>query len=397
MNSSHYSPSEDNVSQNANYQGINPNLDMDNQKATTYPAIDNLQNATVNDNFIFLSTTDRQHKCYESGALATKEDYTNMSGYFTNEATALNRVNPDGTFDAYGFHRDVCVRPSIYATESHELMDKRHLDCFYVDRERIEQIYGTRDFNAAIGKCNANNQYGSDGGDQGYNAALTELYNNGCLKYAGTYDADPASTIKCRNEYEAMSMAAEKKCDAIISKKTAEEVQKIGYALDERCHQKTAFNSVTIENLQEKYKDYQPIYNQKLANSTTNEDRLINRSMNCEPEQKNLADGTALTNRLPERQAEGRSIILSKIPQIPNPKQEGNPMSVGAKKEDIQTIASPQVSEQSPAGLQDYSQTIPVENSTVFRNLSGYRDTNMNPENEAVSAATKAAGGMHNG
>ena len=96
-------------------------------------------------------------------------------------------------------------------------------------------------------------------------------------------------------------------------------------------------------------------------------------------------------------QSDSGPVTLSDIPQTANPKQEGNPMSVGAKKEDIQTIASPQVSEQSPAGLQDYSQTIPAENSTVFRNLSGYRDTNMNPENEAVSAATKTAGGMHNG
>ena len=397
MNNSHYSPSEDNVALNANYQGINPNLDIDNQKATTYPVIDNLQNATVNDNFIFLSTTDRQHKCYESGAFATKEDYTNMSGYFTNEATALNRVNPDGTFDAYGFHRDVCVQPTIYATESHELMDKRHLDCFYVDRDRMEQIYGTRDFNAAIGKCNANNQYGSDGGDQGYNAALTELYNNGCLKYAGTYDADPASTIKCRNEYEGMSIAAEKKCDAIISGKTPEEVQKIGYPLDERCHQKTAFNSEPIDNFQEKYKNHQTTYNQKLADSTTNEDRLINRSMNNTPEQKSLTEGSAVTNKLPEKQAEGGPITLSEIPQTPSPKQNQESKSVGARHEDLDNVQSPKTVNQPSVGPQNPSQTTPVEDSTLFKNLSGNKESGINPENEAVSAATKATGGIHNG
>lgn len=80
-----------------------------------------------------------------------------------------------------------------------------------------------------------------------------------------------------------------------------------------------------------------------------------------------------------------------------NPKQEGASVSVGARKEDLQAITSSQTSEQSPAGLQDPSQAIPVENSTVLQNLSGNRNPNMNPENEAVRAVTKAAGGMHNG
>lgn len=158
MNNGRYSPSTDNVAENSIYQGIDLTLDKEKQEATVYPVIDNLQNASINDNFIYLSTTDRQHSCYEAGEFAVKENHTGFSGYFTSEATALNRVNADGTFDAYGFHRDLCVSPTHYATDppSTQPLDKRHLDCFYIDRDRMEQIYGTRDFNAAIGKCNAN-------------------------------------------------------------------------------------------------------------------------------------------------------------------------------------------------------------------------------------------------
>ena len=102
MNNGHYSPSTDNVASNACYQGIDFSKDIADQEKTLYPAVDNLQNATINDNYIYLSTTDRQHACYEAGAMATQDDHTSFSGYFTNENTALNRVSSDGTFDAFG-------------------------------------------------------------------------------------------------------------------------------------------------------------------------------------------------------------------------------------------------------------------------------------------------------
>lgn len=274
----HYLPTTDFVGENSKYQGVNPELSEKDMMKVAYPGNDNLKNSTINDDFIYLSTTDRQHEKYASGHLACKEDHTAFSGYFTSETTAKSRVNDDGTFDSYGFHRDVCVSPTNFATESGELMDKRHLDCFYIDRARMEDIYGTRDFNAAIGKCSANNQYGSDGGDQGYNASLTELYNNGCLKYAGTYDADPASTIKCKSEYDSMQDARQEKCSAIISGQSPEEIQKIGCPLDERCHQKTAFNAHEIDNLDVAYANYSPTYNKAMADATSSQDRIYNNS-----------------------------------------------------------------------------------------------------------------------
>lgn len=275
-----YNPSNDNAKSNASYQGILKALSEKGAMKVAYPSIDILYNATLTDNFIYLSTTDIQHACYKEGSVARQDCYSGMTGYFTSKETVLHWINPDGTFDAYGFHRSLCVAPTPYATNppAPEVMDKRHLDRFYVDRDRMELIYGTKDFNAAIGKCNANNQYGPDGGDQGYNASLTELYNNGCLKYAGTYDADPSSTIKCRKELDLMEWARSQKCAAILSGLSLEEVQNIGYALNDRCHEKTAFNSSYIENLQEKYKNYIPTYNSKVAEATTNSDRLYNSS-----------------------------------------------------------------------------------------------------------------------
>ncbi len=272
----HYNPNQNNVAFNQSFQGIDTSLPRAKQEETPYPAVDRLRNATINDDFIYLSTTDRQHECYKNGNIASSDDYTSFSGYFTSEATAKNRINQDGTFDAYSFHRDLCVAPTRHATESDELMDKRHLDYFYIDRDRMEQIYGTRDFNAAIGKCSKNNHFGPDGGDQGYNAFLTELYNNGCLKYAGTYDADPASTLKFRDEYEEMCKYRKNKCSAIMSGESSRDVQKIGYPLDSRCHKSTSFDSEiypTKKALNEHYGEYTPSYNSTLAESTNENDR----------------------------------------------------------------------------------------------------------------------------
>ncbi len=312
MNNNHYTPSADNVSANAKSQGIDFTKDIDGQKATPYPATDALQNATINDNYIYLSTTDNQHRCYKDGRKAFESDYTSFSGYFTSEDTAKKHINADGSFDAYGFHRDVCVAPTEFATDSHILMDKRHLDCFYIDRDRMEQIYGTRDFNAAIGKCNANNQYGSDGGDQGFNPYLTDLYNSGCLKYVGTYDADPPSTTKFLDDYNLMEKARDGKCRAILSSQSAEDVQKIGFPLDPQCHEQTAFDAKIHNDLNASYKNFQPRYNEELATSTDKDDRTI----------KGLSKTNAESNGSTQNTSPCSADVL-----CPNPPEKSNNLS----------------------------------------------------------------------
>ena len=245
---------------------------------THYPGIDDLQNATIQDKYIYITTYDTQHARIAAGQVLDVESRTALSGYFTNESTIRRRLNADGTFDAYGLARDTCIEPFSKTGQTADACDKAHLDRFYIDRDRLEELYGTRDFNAAIGKCSANNQYGSDGGDQGYNQALNELYNNGCLKYDGTYNAAHKSVTKCRDEYEQMNKSRLQKCSAQISGRGIEDVQKIGYPLDARCHEKTQFDvKKTYKNQEDLSKAYQGEhlkYNEQKASTTAPGDRM---------------------------------------------------------------------------------------------------------------------------
>lgn len=263
----HYRPATDYAKENNKYQGISPELSEKDAIKVAYPGTDNLQNATLNDNYIYISTHDAQHTAIERGESLSSDAHTNLSGYFTSEGTAKDHINSDGTFDSYSYHRASCVAP-------YNGVDKGHLDCFQIDRDRMEAIYGTRDFNAAIGKCNANNQYGPDGADQGYNSSLNELYNNGCLKYAGTHDAVPGSTTMCQKDLSDMQDFRTDKINAILSGKSADDIQKIGHPLNEKCHQDTAFNAEPRPNLTESYANHTPQYNRDVAGATTNNDRL---------------------------------------------------------------------------------------------------------------------------
>ena len=79
------------------------------------------------------------------------------------------------------------------------------------------------------------------------------------------------------------------------------------------------------------------------------------------------------------------------------PSNSTNKEMCGASLQDIPPISSPKTAEQSAAGPQNPSQITPVKDSTILKNLSGNKESGINPGNEAVSAAAKAAGGMHNG
>ena len=40
-----------------------------------------------------------------------------------------------------------------------------NLACFTIDRDRLEAVYGTRDLNAAVGKCLSTGHLGPGGGN----------------------------------------------------------------------------------------------------------------------------------------------------------------------------------------------------------------------------------------
>jgi len=202
------------------------------------------------------------------------------------EVTALNRVNIDGTFDAYGLSRDACIMPHSINGDANMATDKGHLDILTLDRDRMEEIYNTRDFNAAIGKCHKNNQFGPDGGDQGYNPYLNEMYNNGCLKYSGTYEAEQFSKIKCQKDYDDMKDNAfnktklyiEQRDNPVPNKKYDELIKAQGFDIDPKSYEDTKFKvSRTFNNsdeLNNYYKNYQPKDNVSIE--TKPSDRVLN-------------------------------------------------------------------------------------------------------------------------
>lgn len=285
-----YNPKNDNVLSNSSYQGVPSDIELDAQHETKYSGIDSLQNAIIEDERIYITTHDSQHELVKNGEFLPEVGPNRLSGYFTSEATAMKRIEENGTFDAYGLARDTCIMPFSQNKKAEDATDKAHLDAFTIDRNRLEEIYGTRDFNAAIGKCHANNQFGSDGGDQGYNANLNELYNNGCLKYSGTYDASFGSTTKCQNDYKNMIKNAAEKTNLYIEqrdnpvsgKNYDELIKNQGFSIDPKSYEDTNFKvSRTFNNsdeLNSHYKDYEPSNNSSIKTSPS--DRISqNKSM----------------------------------------------------------------------------------------------------------------------
>ena len=91
------------------------------------------------------------------------------------------------------------------------------------------------------------------------------------------------------------------------------------------------------------------------------------------------------------------SVTASEIPQPPNPKQNRESDPVGAKKGDLLEVQSPEPQEQHPAGLNNPSNVIPVEESTILKSLSNNKEQGMGAENAAINAAKNVTGGMSNG
>ena len=192
---SKYNPSQDycKLAQNAQsvpsfdeYHQSHPDIPAekvdDKRSETPYSCNDNYQMGSIQDNQIYIATTDPQHDQIAKGEHV--DAHGGLSGYFSDQATIDACKNSDG-LDNTKYNEACQIAPYREDGLSGEgdAQYKPHIDCFDIDRDALYKNYGTYDFNAAISKCQANNQFGSGGGNQGYNPYISEMIDNGSLKY----------------------------------------------------------------------------------------------------------------------------------------------------------------------------------------------------------------------
>ena len=294
---------------------------------------------------------DRKYQLPENG-------YPGTSGFFTNEDTASRSFKANGKFDSVQLGHDLQQAPHYDKDRAMECMNcgktyfpeyNRNLDCFRVNEEKMLANYGTTDFYAAQAKCLENTAWGEGGGHQGYNPYINQMINNGSLEYIPE-KSRTCDSNKCFDY-------AERKAQAI---------------------QEASFTNDHIEKT-----DIQGGSNQRIGYNE------ISRSANME-------EGNGKDAYLNQKDSRGL-VTTTDIPPPANPKQNGNSEPVGAKKDDLTEIEPKKTADQPSVGPQNPSQITPVEDSTILKNLSGNKESGISPENEAVSAATKAAGGMQNG
>lgn len=172
------------------YHAKNPDISLDKinegRAKTNYSCPDNYQMGTIQDNQIYIATTNEQHSIIASDEKFKdhQDKVSGPSGYFSDEAT-VNACKAGDALDNAKYNEMCQISP--YRTNGIDgigaAMYKPHLDCFEIDREALQRNYGTSDFNAAIAKCEANNHFGEGGGNQGYNPHLSEMIDNGTLKH----------------------------------------------------------------------------------------------------------------------------------------------------------------------------------------------------------------------
>ena len=217
-----YSPRKDYAGLNASWQGVTPSSGG----IQMYSGIDSLKNMTIQDDCIYVSVSQDQHALLQSGQQLPTDHYPALSGYFTDEATASRRFTGQGQYDAAGLAADLQQAPrydpdaameAAMNGQDYSPTFNGNLACLTIDRDRLNEVYHTRDLNAAVGKCLSNDHLGPGGGNQGFNSDLTELYNNGCLKY----DASRSRTsqnVACQN-YDAMQSRAEARTQDCLSRR----------------------------------------------------------------------------------------------------------------------------------------------------------------------------------
>lgn len=193
-----YRPTDDYCNEAKNWQSV-PSFEQmkaeypqytrdeinDKRENIIFSCDDSYQMGSIQDNQIYISTTSDQHN--QIAETGKSPDYK-LSGYFSDEATVNACTNEKGVLDNGKYNEALQTAP--YQEKGNDgkpisegATYKPYVDCFEIDRNALEENYRTRDFNAAIAKCEANNQFGSGGGNQGYNPCINEMIDNGSLKY----------------------------------------------------------------------------------------------------------------------------------------------------------------------------------------------------------------------
>ena len=216
-----YSPRKDYAGQNAAWQGVN----LSSGDIQMYSGVDGLKNMTIQDDRIYVSVSQDQHTMLESGQQLPTDRYPALSGYFTDEATASRHFTGAGQYDAAGLAADLQQAPrydpdaamtAAMNGQDYSPTFNGNLACFTIDRDRLEAVYGTRDLNAAVGKCLSNDHLGPGGGNQGFNSDLTELYNNGCLQYDASRSR-ASQNVACQ-DYDTMLSRAESRTQDCLAR-----------------------------------------------------------------------------------------------------------------------------------------------------------------------------------
>lgn len=164
-----------------------------------YVCPDEFQMGSIQDNRIYIATTDQQHD-----QIVHKEHIDangGLSGCFSDQDT-IDACRNGTIVDNKKYNEMSQIAPyregGINGIGNAEY--KPHLDCFEIDREALRKNYQTDDFNAAIAKCRANNQFGSGGGNQGYNPYIAEMIENGTLKHVPENSFTDYETSKSQNK-----------------------------------------------------------------------------------------------------------------------------------------------------------------------------------------------------
>ena len=159
------------------YQQYDPSRS---QLPQAYICQDEVFDARVLDDHIFVAMSGEQYQRALNRTLPTDGRYPGLSGYFTDQATVDTVVTGNGTFDAVALGDKLQLNP-YEDPVSGDYFYNDHLVCLTIDREALQANYHTTDFRAAMGKCLANDHLGQGGGNQGFNDLLNEMVNNGTL------------------------------------------------------------------------------------------------------------------------------------------------------------------------------------------------------------------------
>ncbi len=169
-----------------NNKSYSPNDIKADREGTLYSCPDNYKMGSIRDNQIYISATDKQHDIYASGEKFRdhKDEVNCPTGYFSDQTT-VDACKNGNVLDNANYNEMCQIAPYRDGGigGAGDATYKPHVDCFEIDRDALYKNYGTCDFNAAVSKCEANNQFGSGGGNQGYNPHIAEMIDNGTLKY----------------------------------------------------------------------------------------------------------------------------------------------------------------------------------------------------------------------